>query len=114
MPNPLMSLSLLARGSMRGWRKSCQKGDQRNRHSNARELFEKWIDPKEETNEEVRVECCCMYIADAWFRGGEGSNLQWRNHGQPVCQGEFARNDAEERRPWRYGSKCSYGQEDVH
>src|SRR5260370_41634564 len=44
MPNPLMSLSLLARGSMRGWRKSCQKGDQSNHHSNARELFEKKID----------------------------------------------------------------------
>src|SRR5260370_41355626 len=109
MPNPLMSLSLLARGSMRGWRKSCQKGDQRNRHSNARELFEKWIDPKEETNEEVRVECCCMYIADAWFRGGEGSNLQWRNHGQPRGEKWLARNDAEETSHWTDGHKWYQG-----
>src|SRR5260370_36324942 len=111
MRNPLMCLSLLARGSMRGWRKSCQKDDQSNHHSNARELFEKQIDPKEETDEEVRVECCCMHIADAWFRGGEGSNLQWRNHGQPVCEKWLARHDVEERRPWRYRSKCSHGQE---
>src|SRR5258708_26922285 len=55
-----------------------------------------------------------MHIADSWFRGGEGSDVHRRNHGQPVCEKWLARNDAEERRPWRYGSKCSHGQEDVY
>ena len=46
--------------------------------------------------EEVSNEYWCMSVADLWFRGGEGHDLQRRDYGRGVCQGRRARVDVQE------------------